>query len=162
MIRVDFYLTDRGPRIGELTPYPLAGLVRYEPPEEGVETADAIEASGLETVKIRSVLVCESKNGVCATCYGRDLARGTPVNHGEAVGVMLPHVIRFNSKLPEIAAVYESYFDGDLADQTLTAMKVEPAKPEGTFGARVPRGFALRPRRISPPRIGTICTRVSW
>src|SRR3712207_9287087 len=36
----------------------------------------------------RSVLVCESKNGVCATCYGRDLARGTPVNHGEAVGVI--------------------------------------------------------------------------
>jgi alcohol dehydrogenase len=39
------------------------------------------------------------------------------VVHGEAVGVMLPHVIRFNSKLPEIAAVYESYFDGDLADR---------------------------------------------
>ncbi|MFL5224725.1 MAG: DNA-directed RNA polymerase subunit beta', partial [Microvirga sp.] len=42
----------------------------------------------IQEVKIRSVLVCESKNGVCATCYGRDLARGTPVNHGEAVGVI--------------------------------------------------------------------------
>jgi len=39
------------------------------------------------------------------------------VVHGEAVGVMLPHIIRFNSKLPEIAAIYESYFDGDLADR---------------------------------------------
>lgn len=39
------------------------------------------------------------------------------VVHGEAVGVMLPHVIRFNSHLPEIAAIYESYFDGDLADR---------------------------------------------
>ncbi len=39
------------------------------------------------------------------------------VVHGEAVGVMLPHVIRFNAQLPEIAAVYESYFDGDLADR---------------------------------------------
>ena len=39
------------------------------------------------------------------------------VVHGEAVGVMLPHVIRFNSVLPEIAAIYESYFDGDLADR---------------------------------------------
>jgi alcohol dehydrogenase len=39
------------------------------------------------------------------------------VVHGEAVGVLLPHVIRFNAKLPEIAAVYESYFDGDLADR---------------------------------------------
>src|SRR3954467_5868306 len=49
---------------------------------------DAITAAGIQEVKIRSVLVCESKNGVCATCYGRDLARGTPVNHGEAVGVI--------------------------------------------------------------------------
>ena len=39
---------------------------------------EAITAAGIQEVKIRSVLVCESKNGVCATCYGRDLARGTP------------------------------------------------------------------------------------
>ena len=39
------------------------------------------------------------------------------VVHGEAVGVMLPHVIRFNSALPEISTIYESYFDGDLADR---------------------------------------------
>jgi alcohol dehydrogenase len=39
------------------------------------------------------------------------------VVHGEAVGVMLPHVIRFNSQMPEIAAIYESYFNGDLADR---------------------------------------------
>lgn len=39
------------------------------------------------------------------------------VVHGEAVGVMLPHIIRFNRALPEIAAIYESYFDGDLADR---------------------------------------------
>src|SRR5215217_4587356 len=49
---------------------------------------EAISAAGIQEVKIRSVLVCESKNGVCATCYGRDLARGTPVNMGEAVGVI--------------------------------------------------------------------------
>ncbi|HEV2560492.1 MAG TPA: DNA-directed RNA polymerase subunit beta' [Microvirga sp.] len=49
---------------------------------------EAIGAAGIQEVKIRSVLVCESRNGVCATCYGRDLARGTPVNHGEAVGVI--------------------------------------------------------------------------
>ncbi|WP_046865361.1 DNA-directed RNA polymerase subunit beta' [Microvirga massiliensis] len=48
----------------------------------------AITAAGVQEVKIRSVLVCASKNGVCATCYGRDLARGTPVNQGEAVGVI--------------------------------------------------------------------------
>ncbi|MBK8092138.1 MAG: iron-containing alcohol dehydrogenase [Verrucomicrobiaceae bacterium] len=39
------------------------------------------------------------------------------VTHGDAVGVMLPHVIRFNAAQPEIAAIYESYFDGDLADR---------------------------------------------
>jgi DNA-directed RNA polymerase subunit beta' len=49
---------------------------------------ERINAAGIQEVKIRSVLVCEAKNGVCATCYGRDLARGTPVNMGEAVGVI--------------------------------------------------------------------------
>ena len=39
-------------------------------------------------MKIRSPLICEAEQGVCATCYGRDLARGTPVNIGEAVGVI--------------------------------------------------------------------------
>jgi len=47
-----------------------------------------IEALGIQGMKIRSPLVCEAKIGVCAKCYGRDLARGTPVNIGEAVGVI--------------------------------------------------------------------------
>ncbi len=47
-----------------------------------------IEEIGIQAVKIRSPLVCESKHGVCGKCYGRDLARGTPVNIGEAVGVI--------------------------------------------------------------------------
>ena len=49
---------------------------------------EKINAAGVQEVKIRSVLTCATKNGVCATCYGRDLARGTPVNMGEAVGVI--------------------------------------------------------------------------
>jgi DNA-directed RNA polymerase subunit beta' len=44
--------------------------------------------AGVQEVRIRSVLTCETTNGVCAACYGRDLARGTPVNMGEAVGVI--------------------------------------------------------------------------
>ena len=48
----------------------------------------AIEATGLQMARIRSPLVCEATQGVCGTCYGRDLARGTPVNIGEAVGVI--------------------------------------------------------------------------
>jgi DNA-directed RNA polymerase subunit beta' len=47
-----------------------------------------IEEIGIQAVKIRSPLVCETRMGVCGKCYGRDLARGTPVNIGEAVGVI--------------------------------------------------------------------------
>ena len=52
------------------------------------DDVDVVEKAGVEQVKIRSVLTCECKNGVCAACYGRDMARGTPVNIGEAVGVI--------------------------------------------------------------------------
>jgi DNA-directed RNA polymerase subunit beta' len=48
----------------------------------------AIEDAGLERVKIRSVLTCQSRQGVCVQCYGRDLARGHLVNLGEAIGVI--------------------------------------------------------------------------
>ena len=50
--------------------------------------ADDIEAAGVQTVRIRSALTCESEDGICALCYGRDLARGTLVNIGEAVGII--------------------------------------------------------------------------
>jgi DNA-directed RNA polymerase subunit beta' len=51
-------------------------------------TTAKIEATGLQAARIRSPLVCEATMGVCGKCYGRDLARGTPVNIGEAVGVI--------------------------------------------------------------------------
>ncbi|MFL4468077.1 DNA-directed RNA polymerase subunit beta', partial [Brucella melitensis] len=49
---------------------------------------EIIEKAGIQSIRIRSALTCETRNGVCAKCYGRDLARGTPVNQGEAVGVI--------------------------------------------------------------------------
>ncbi|HEX8828973.1 MAG TPA: DNA-directed RNA polymerase subunit beta', partial [Xanthobacteraceae bacterium] len=49
---------------------------------------DRLVTAGVQEVRIRSVLTCETVSGVCAKCYGRDLARGTPVNMGEAVGVI--------------------------------------------------------------------------
>ena len=52
------------------------------------EDAERIEKAGVEVMRIRSVLTCEAKVGICGHCYGRDLARGTPVNQGEAVGVI--------------------------------------------------------------------------
>ena len=68
---------------------PLSGKVVVEAGELIVEsTVDLIDRSGIDEVRIRSVLTCETTNGVCAKCYGRDLARGTMVNIGEAVGVI--------------------------------------------------------------------------
>jgi DNA-directed RNA polymerase subunit beta' len=52
------------------------------------DLAAAIQAAGIERVKIRSVLTCESKRGVCVMCYGRNLATGRLVERGEAVGVI--------------------------------------------------------------------------
>jgi DNA-directed RNA polymerase subunit beta' len=49
---------------------------------------ERIDAAGIESVLVRSVITCESEDGVCAKCYGRDLASGELVNNGEAVGVI--------------------------------------------------------------------------
>ncbi len=68
---------------------PVSGEVLF-PRNTLIEEAEAeiIEKAGVESVLIRSVLTCDSRVGVCGHCYGRDLARGTPVNIGEAVGVI--------------------------------------------------------------------------
>ena len=52
------------------------------------EAAEAIEDAGIQSVKIRSVLTCESKRGICRMCYGRNLATMGPVDKGEAVGII--------------------------------------------------------------------------
>jgi len=68
---------------------PFSNEVIAKGNEEIDETlADRIEDIGIDKVKIRSVLTCKSKQGVCALCYGRDLARGRLVNVGEAIGII--------------------------------------------------------------------------
>ena len=52
------------------------------------ESAAKLEDAGLDKVKVRSVLTCETKKGVCVACYGRNLATGKPAKHGEAVGII--------------------------------------------------------------------------
>ncbi|QUD87965.1 DNA-directed RNA polymerase subunit beta' [Phenylobacterium montanum] len=52
------------------------------------QLSELIEKAGVQSVKVRSSLTCEANTGICAACYGRDLARGTQVNIGEAVGVI--------------------------------------------------------------------------
>lgn len=53
-----------------------------------IQQAEAIDDSGIENIKIRSVLTCETRRGVCAKCYGLNLANGRSVNQGEAVGII--------------------------------------------------------------------------
>jgi DNA-directed RNA polymerase subunit beta' len=68
---------------------PLTGEVLVRANEEIDENRVAkIENSGLDRVRIRSVLTCQAKRGICVECYGRDLARGRKVSIGEAVGVI--------------------------------------------------------------------------
>ena len=68
---------------------PKTGSVIVAGGEEIMEEhVEKLETSGVTEVRIRSALTCTTKFGVCAKCYGRDLARGTPVNLGEAVGVI--------------------------------------------------------------------------
>ncbi|MGK2286668.1 DNA-directed RNA polymerase subunit beta' [Pedomonas sp. V897] len=68
------------PKTGEVIV--TAGTLLNEP------EVDRIAKAGVQSLKIRSVLTCDTEQGVCGKCYGRDLARGTPVNIGEAVGVI--------------------------------------------------------------------------
>ncbi len=69
--------------------HPLTGKLIVKAGEEIVEEiAETIENSPIERVEIRSVLTCEAENGVCAKCYGRNLATGKMIELGEAVGVI--------------------------------------------------------------------------
>src|SRR5258705_1916562 len=65
-----------------------SGTLLEEPQVEAIITA------GVQELRIRSVLTCETTSGVCGKCYGRDLARGTPVNLGEAVCVHAAPAVR--------------------------------------------------------------------
>src|SRR2546427_5035885 len=73
---------------------PLTGDLIIRANEEiNEDIANQIQAAGLEKVKIRSVLTCESRRGVCVKCYGRNLATGRMVELGEAVGVIAAQAI---------------------------------------------------------------------
>ena len=95
------------------------------------DPADQIERSGVEAVKIRSVLTCNSLVGVCAHCYGRDLARGTPVNIGEAVGVIAAQSIGE----PGTQLTMRTFHIGGAAQRGAEQSSVE-ASHEGTVTVR--------------------------
>jgi DNA-directed RNA polymerase subunit beta' len=93
--------------------------------------AEAIEKSGVESVKIRSVLTCDTKIGVCGHCYGRDLARGTVVNAGEAVGVIAAQSIGE----PGTQLTMRTFHIGGAAQRGAEQSNVE-ASHDGTIAIR--------------------------
>ena len=86
------------------------------------ETAvDLIESSGIDEVKVRTPLTCETRFGLCAKCYGRDLGRGSLVNVGEAVGVIAAQSIGE----PGTQLTMRTFHIGGAASRTAVASQVE-------------------------------------
>jgi len=92
------------------------------------EAVQKIADAGLDRVKIRSVLTCESKHGVCALCYGRDLARGRIVDIGEAVGVIAAQSIGE----PGTQLTMRTFHIGGTASRRVEETTLE-AKMDGTI-----------------------------
>ncbi|MBN9123189.1 MAG: DNA-directed RNA polymerase subunit beta' [Nitrosospira sp. 56-18] len=82
---------------------------------------DTIESLGIDEVKVRTPLTCETRYGLCAKCYGRDLGRGTPVNVGEAVGVIAAQSIGE----PGTQLTMRTFHIGGAASRTAVASQVE-------------------------------------
>ncbi len=90
---------------------------------------DMIEASGVDEVKVRTVLNCETRFGLCAKCYGRDLGRGGLINMGEAVGVIAAQSIGE----PGTQLTMRTFHIGGAASRAAVASSVE-AKSSGSIG----------------------------
>ncbi len=85
------------------------------------DAVDAIESMGIDEVKVRTPLTCETRYGLCAKCYGRDLGRGTPINVGEAVGVIAAQSIGE----PGTQLTMRTFHIGGAASRTAVASQVE-------------------------------------
>ena len=90
--------------------------------------AAQLEEAGVDEVKVRSVIACESTFGVCARCYGRDLARGHLVNPGESVGVMAAQSIGE----PGTQLTMRTFHVGGAASRTSAANSVQGVRNKGT------------------------------
>ncbi len=98
--------------------------------------ADEIVDAGIESVKIRSVLKCRSKVGVCAKCYGHNLANGELVNAGEAVGIIAAQSIGE----PGTQLTMRTFHAGGVAGDDITQGL---PRVEELFEARKPKGLAI-------------------
>lgn len=117
--------------------HPETGRVIVEQDCEITEdAAEAIEAAGIESVAIRSVMTCHSKTGVCAKCYGRNLATGESVNIGEAVGITAAQSIGE----PGTQLTMRTFHTGGVAGSDITHGL---PRVEELFEARKPKGLAV-------------------
>ncbi len=90
---------------------------------------DVLEVAGVDEVKVRTALTCETRFGICAKCYGRDLGRGGLINGGEAVGVIAAQSIGE----PGTQLTMRTFHIGGAASRAAIASSVE-AKSNGTIG----------------------------
>ncbi|MEZ2622847.1 DNA-directed RNA polymerase subunit beta' [Paenalcaligenes hominis] len=102
------------------------------------DTVDLIDQLGIDEVKIRTPLTCETRHGLCAHCYGRDLGRGSLVNRGEAVGVIAAQSIGE----PGTQLTMRTFHIGGAASRAATTSTVE-TKTAGQVG------FALGLRYVT-------------
>ncbi len=93
------------------------------------DICDLIDRLGLDMIKVRTPLTCETRYGLCAKCYGRDLGRGTLVNAGESVGVIAAQSIGE----PGTQLTMRTFHIGGAASRAAVASSVE-AKSAGTVG----------------------------
>ncbi len=116
--------------------HPETGELIVEQNEEISEAqAQMIEDAGIESVAIRSVMTCHSKTGICAKCYGRNLATGEPVNIGEAVGITAAQSIGE----PGTQLTMRTFHTGGVAGADITHGL---PRVEELFEARKPKGLA--------------------
>ncbi len=93
------------------------------------DVLDVVETAGVDEIKVRTVLNCATRYGLCAKCYGRDLGRGGYINHGEAVGVIAAQSIGE----PGTQLTMRTFHIGGAASRAAIASSVE-AKSNGTIG----------------------------
>ncbi|MDR2088594.1 MAG: DNA-directed RNA polymerase subunit beta' [Clostridiales Family XIII bacterium] len=116
--------------------HPVTGEVLVEQNEEiSEDAADAIEAAGITAVAIRSVMTCHSETGICAKCYGRNLATGENVNIGEAIGITAAQSIGE----PGTQLTMRTFHTGGVAGGDITHGL---PRVEELFEARKPKGLA--------------------
>lgn len=100
------------------------------------DTSRQIVNAGIEEVKVRSVLTCKTRRGVCAKCYGRNLATGAPVNIGESVGIIAAQSIGE----PGTQLTMRTFHTGGVAGADITQGL---PRVEELFEARKPKGLAV-------------------